>query len=94
MIALNGTVKLRNRRIPIFWTGEFAQHLAEKNVEEPTTHPYRHIQAQKLLQVCVECKKTGKSYVGTVKKDGLKIFVIFFIKSNFAIIKTCYRDGR
>ena len=38
MIILNGSVKFRNRRIPIFWTGEFAQHLCEKNNTEPDTH--------------------------------------------------------
>lgn len=93
MITLNGLVKFRNRRIPIFWTGEFAQHLSEKNNNEPDTHPYLHVQAQKLLQVCTEFKKAGKSYVGTIKKDGRKMFVVFFIKSNFAIIKTCYNNA-
>jgi hypothetical protein len=26
--------------------------------------------------------------VGTIKNDGTKVFVVFFLKSNFAIIKT------
>ncbi len=90
MITLNGSVNFRNRRLPIFWTGEFAQHLAEKNKTQPVTHPYLHVQAQKLLQVCTDFKKTGKSFIGTINKDGKKIYVIFFIKSNFAIIKSCY----
>ena len=90
MITLNGTVKFRSRRLPIFWTGEFAQHLADKNIQQPDTHPYQHLQAQKILQVCSNFEKSGKSYVGTVVKNGKKVFVVFFIKSNFAIIKTCY----
>lgn len=93
-MTLNGTVKFRGRRLPIFWTGEFAQHLAERNHKENETHPYLHVQAQKFLQVCTEFKKAGKSYVGTVKKDGSKIFIVFFIKSNFAIIKTYYIHGK
>ena len=93
MITLNGSVKFRNRLIPIFWTGEFAQHLSQKNTTEPETHPYLHVQAQKMLQVCTEFKKSGKSYIGTVKKGGMKIFVVFFIRSNFAIIKTCYKNA-
>lgn len=91
MITLNGSVKFRNRRLPIFWTGEFAQHLADKNKSDPRTHPYLHLQAQKLLQVCTEFKKSGKSYIGIINKNGLEFYVIFFIKSNFAIIKTCYK---
>lgn len=90
MISLNGTVKFRSRRLPIYWTGEFAEHLAERNAKEPDTHPYLHVEAQQFLQVCTEFKKSGKSFLATVKKDGRKVFIIFFIKSNFAIIKTCY----
>ena len=93
MISLNGSVKFRNRQLSIFWTGEFAQHLAEKHINEPGTHPYLHVQAQKLLQVCTNFKKAGKSYVATIEKNGRKIFVVFFIKSNFAIIKTCYKNA-
>lgn len=72
MITLNGSVKFRNRKIPVFWTGGFAQHLSEKNSNEPNTHPYLRVQAQKLPQVCTEFKKNGKSFVGTVKKVKLK----------------------
>lgn len=90
MITLKGSVKFRNRQIQIFWTSEFAQHLSEKNRNDPDRHPYLHVKAQKWFQVCTEFEKAGKSYVGTVKKDGRKNFIVFFIKSNFAIIKTCY----
>lgn len=90
MIILNGTVKFRNRKLPIFWSGEFAQHLSERNKQLPVTHPYLHVAAQKLLQQCSEFKKEGKSFIGITQKNGKKIYVPFFIKSNFAIIKTCY----
>ncbi len=90
MIQLNGTVKIRSRKLPIYWTGEFAQHVAERNIEAPSTHPYLHVQAQKLLQVCKEFKKEGRSYIGTIEKDGKRIAIVFFVRSNFAIIKTCY----
>ncbi len=83
IVTLNGSVKFRNRRLPIFWTGEFAQHLSEKNSNEPKTRPYLHVQAQKFLQVCTKFKKSGKSYVGNIKKNGREVYVIFFIKSNF-----------
>jgi hypothetical protein len=90
MITLNGTVKFRSRRLPIFWTGEFAQHLSERNNELPSTHPYLHVEAQQLLQQCIEFKKRGKSFIGIAKKNEQKINIVFFIKTNFAIIKTCY----
>lgn len=93
-MTLNGTVKIRGHKLPIYWTGEFAQHLAEKHIEKPLTHPFLHLQAQKLLQVCTEFKKQGKSYLRTVIKNGDKILIVFFIKSNFAIIKTCYIYAR
>ncbi len=93
MVNLNGLVKFRNRNLPIYWTGEFAQHLSEKHIAEPHTHPYLHVQAQKLLQVCTDFKKAGKSYIATIMKDDKQIIVIFFIRTKFAIVKTCYVYG-
>ncbi len=71
-------------------TGEFAQHLSERNSESPKTHPYLHVTAQKLLQQCNEFEKKGKSYAGILKKNEQKIYIIFFIWINFAIVKTCF----
>jgi len=90
MIALNGTVKFRGRKLPIYWTGEFAHHLSARHEELPLSPPFLHVEAQKLLQVCKQFKKAGKSFVGVVNKDENEVFVLFFIRSNFAIIKTCY----
>ncbi len=87
---LNGTVKFRNRRLNIFWTGEFAQHLAERHKTDPKRHPFLHVQAQKLLQTCTEFQKSGKSFIGTIELRNRKVSIVFFIKSNFAIIKSCY----
>jgi hypothetical protein len=93
-MILNGTVKIRGRKLPIYWTGEFAQHLTENNRDEPLTHPFLHLEAQKLLQSCKQFKKSGKSFVGIMFKDGREIYIVFFIRSNFAIIKTCYIYAR
>lgn len=61
MIALNGSVNFRNRKLPIYWTGEFAEHLTERNNADPARHPYLHVQAQKMLQVCTEFEKSRKT---------------------------------
>ena len=93
MITMNGTVKLRGRKLPIYWTGEFAQHLAERHKARPSTHPFLHIEAQKLLQKCIEFRKQGKSYIGIIIVEEKEVYIIFFVKANFAIIKTCYIYG-
>ena len=87
---LNGTVKIRGRKLPIFWSGEFAQHVAENYYNKSDSHPFLHVEVQKLLQTCSEFKKSGKSIVGILNKNGSKIYVVFFIRSKFAVIKTCY----
>ncbi len=78
MIALNGTVTIRNRKLHIYWTGEFAQHLSERNKQLPSTHPFLHVQAQKLLQNCKYFRKEGKSYIGIVEKwDGYLYCILY-----------------
>jgi hypothetical protein len=73
MITLNGTVKFRSRRLPIFWTGEFAQHLSERNNELPSTHPYLHVEAQQYYSNVLNLKKEVKALLALLKKTSRKL---------------------
>jgi hypothetical protein len=46
-MKLNGIVKIRNRRVPIFWTGQHAQHIAENHIKEGRP---LHIEVQQAAQ--------------------------------------------
>lgn len=91
---LNGTVKYRNRRLPIHWTGEIAEHVADNFIHQNNTHPYLHLQIQKMLQKCKNFfVKRGSIIALCIAPDGRKTCVVFIIKSNLAVIKTCYLHG-
>lgn len=87
MITLNGTVKFKSRKIPIFWTGEIAQHVADNFYNDNALHPYQHIEIQQMLAACKHFRKT----VGMFNLHENNFVVIpFKLVSNFAVIKTAY----
>lgn len=90
----NGYVKLPEGKLPIVWTGQNAQHVAENNAHQKRTHPLLHLRIQQLAAVCREWKKGGKNrYTGTVINHPYedKFLVVLEVDSTFASIITCYK---
>lgn len=91
MITLNGTLKFRGKKFPIYWTGQHAQHISEAFMNESHVHPFLHIEIQQMLQTC----KIFNKNVGFVKTDtDTWIAIPFQIISNFAVIKSAYITSR
>jgi len=90
---MSGNVSFRNRKLPILWTGQMAQHVAENYIQQPDTHPFLHIEIQ---QACMfvriwEKHKNASSYRGYSKINGIDVVVVIEIKVNFVIIKSCFK---
>ncbi|MES2773392.1 MAG: hypothetical protein V4722_04370 [Bacteroidota bacterium] len=91
---MNGTVTYRNRKLPIFWGGENAEHIADNFVHRNNTHPYLHVAIQRMLQKSKNSiVKRGSVIAWCTAGDGRKTCVVFVIKGNLAVIKTCYLHG-
>ncbi len=91
---MNGSVKYRNRKFDITWTGEIAEHVADHFINQNNTHPYLHLEIQKMLQKSKAFNAKRSTVIAKcTAADGRKTYVIFVIKGKFAIIKTCYLYG-
>lgn len=88
----SGFCTIRKRKLPILWTGQYAQHLAEEHISDSTSHPFLHIEAQKHLQKG-EVLKNKAGYICLSKLNNQTVLVPVIVKPNFVIIKTAYAVG-
>lgn len=94
MNLLSGNVKIRNKKYPIVWTGQNAQHLAEKHDSQKSLHPFLHVDVQQISSKAV-WEKEGKSRTYTaypfVQDERYKLIGV--LHNQFFEIKTCYKNG-
>lgn len=92
----SGFILHRNRKIPVIWGGEHAQHIAEEHIKDRGSHPLLHVKIQQLakqVEKWNKAKLNSKRFKGNViDADSKKEFlVVVEIWSKFAYIITCYR---
>lgn len=90
---LSGKITIRNRKLPIVWSGEIAQHITENYIKTPGSHPLLHMDIQKFaskIKKWVRASK-GKTYKGYGIFDGINFVVYIVQKPQFAQIKTCFK---
>src|SRR6478735_12661241 len=80
---LSGTVKIRSRRVPILWTGQNAEHIADNYVQQQTSTKVSnverilHVEAQKGLSSAADhIKQEGSAYMSLKEVADGTIFVI------------------
>lgn len=91
----SGYIKHRNKKIPIIWDGEHAQHIAENFIYDKSIHPLLHVKIQQISKNIKEWKKvknTKRRFFGVYKQsDKVRYLVIVEISNKFASIITCYK---
>ena len=92
----SGYIKHRNRKIPIIWDGQHAQHVAQNYYNQNGSHPYLHVKVQQLakrVKKWEKVKSTNRRYFGFVKPTkNTRVLVLVEISNNFASIITCYKQ--
>lgn len=84
----SGSIKFGSKRLPILWTGQHAQHLAEEHIADSVSHPFLHVTAQ---QWAGKCKYTqGRSYGFARFTTGMVVICPVLKKRNFVILRSCY----
>ena len=68
MKITNGTIKVRNRRVEIYWLGQFATHVMEEYNQNDGIHNFTHQEIQNSLRKSRNIEKIA----GT--KRGYKAF--------------------
>lgn len=92
----SGYITHRDRKVPIIWNGEHAQHIAEEHIKDKGSHPLLHVKIQQLakqVKSWEQSKKGSKRFGATVTdvETNKKFFVLVEIWSKFAYIITSYR---
>ncbi|MCZ2393286.1 MAG: hypothetical protein LC105_05480 [Chitinophagales bacterium] len=92
----SGYIKHRNRKIPIVWDGEHAEHIAQEHLNDKSTHPLLHIRIQQLAKLVKDwksIKKGSKRLEGTIIDNltNTKFLIIIENRSKFVLLITCYR---
>lgn len=91
---LSGNVHLRNRKLPILWTGMYAQHLAEEYEKDPHVHPLLHIEAQQTLSKSDILKNKHGRWMGFHPATaGGYYFFPLIIYPKFVVIQTCFFEN-
>jgi hypothetical protein len=91
----SGYINHRNRKIPLIWDGQHAQHIAEEHIKDSTTHPLLHVRIQQLAKKVKEWEnpnRKSKRYKGFVtdNETNQRYLVVVEILRNFAFVITCY----
>ncbi|MFZ4056978.1 MAG: hypothetical protein ACOYKE_02515 [Ferruginibacter sp.] len=87
----SGIITRNNKRLPLCWDGEHAEHLAIKHSTEPGIHPFLHQYAQKIAKYGKEAKAKGQKYYRFFEKDGYFEVAVILPKATHVLICTCNR---
>lgn len=87
----SGSITLRGRKIPIVWTGQFAEHVANNYIMEKSVHPLLHVEIQQLCQKAIFRKERGSVYTASVLQKENTFTIVGEIHLKIFYPKTCYK---
>jgi len=87
----NGAIKIRNRKVEMKWTGEYATHVLENYNKKDGIHDLKHNEIQQLLKKSKYKKHRKRSYRAIGTYNDIEYTTVFILTNKYAVIKTCYR---
>lgn len=91
---LSGIINIRNRSLPLTWSGQTAEHLADGHWDTPSLHPYMHVQAQQFARKGKIFHKRAKNYFSfCANPGGGWVVVPLLLSGNFVIVRSCYVEN-
>ena len=87
----SGNITHRGRKMPIVWTGQFAEHVADTYINEKSVHHFLHVDIQQMCQKANFIKDKNSVFVANVIKNNLNYLIVGEIHLNIFYPKTCYR---
>ena len=90
---LSGSITIRSRKLPLVWTGEKAQHVAENYMLNDGIHVYLHVQAQQFARKGHPFPQGGKRYIAVSNAGGNNwIIVPLQYEGKFVLILSCFLE--
>jgi hypothetical protein len=87
----NGSVRFKNRTLPIVWAGQYAQHVAENYIDKKPNHTLLHVEIQQALQHSKHFSQVGKLTYCAFSENNKGTILVFFVKrSTFVEITSGY----
>ena len=86
---LSGIIIVKDKKLPLTWSGEKAKHLADDNIATPHVHPYQHVQAQQFAKVGTLYFSGNKKFISLAVNAEHYVGVALMAYPKFVLICTC-----
>lgn len=87
---LSGIITIRNRKLPLTWSGEKAEHLATDHSDYKDIHPFLHMKAQQFAKAGRLDHQGGKRYLSYKNIGGNDwVLVPLQVEGKFVLILSC-----
>lgn len=86
----NASIKIRNRKVELKLTFEYADHIMHNFMYYNPPHDVCFLDIQRIAKTAVYQKEHGRIWGGAAHFNGKKYRVIIILTAKFAIVKTCH----
>lgn len=86
----NASIKIRNRKVELKLTFEYADYIMHNFMYYNPPHDVCFLDIQRIAKTAVYQKEHGRIWSGAAHFNGKKYRVIIILTAKFAIVKTCY----
>ncbi|MFN0049118.1 MAG: hypothetical protein ACKVOU_08360 [Cytophagales bacterium] len=90
----SGNITLRGRKVPIVWTGQFAEHVATTSINERSLHHFLHVEIQQMCQKAEFSKVSKSIYTSLVFRNGNTYLIVGELHTKVFYPKTCYKYNK
>lgn len=86
----NASIKIRNRKVELKLTFEYADHIMHNFMHFNPPHDVCFLDIQRIAKTAIFQKEHGRIWSGAALFKGKKYRVVIILTAKFAVIKTCY----
>lgn len=86
----NASIKIRNRKVELKLTFEYADHIMHNFMHFNPPHDVNFLDIQRIAKSAVFQNKKDRIWNGAALFKGKKYRVIIILTTKFAVVKTCY----
>lgn len=86
----NASITIRNRKVELKLTFEYADHIMHNFMYYNPPHDVCFLDIQRIAKGAVFQNKKGRVWCGVAQFNGKKYQIVIILTAKFAVVKTCY----
>ena len=86
----NAIIKIRNRKVELKLTFEYADHIMHNFMHYNPPHDVCFLDIQRIAKIAVYQKEHGRIWTGAAQFKGKIYRIVIIVMNKFAVVKTCY----